>query len=169
MNLVDGRIVAVAGMTISDEKRAELSRHILADGDIVFGRRGEMGRAGLVGPDQVGWLCGTGSLRLRLTSFALVPAYLKLLLQTSPAKAYFSLSSVGSTMENLNSEIVLAFPTLAPSRTEQTAIIEQVQESSDRKDRLVKVLRQQIILLQERRQALITSAVTGQVDIPEAA
>ena len=47
-NLVDGRLVAVEGMTISAEKRAELSRHTLAEGDIVFGRRGEMGRAGLL-------------------------------------------------------------------------------------------------------------------------
>ena len=33
----------------------------------------------------------------------------------------------------------------------------------------VDVIRQQISLLQERRQALITAAVTGQLDIPEAA
>lgn len=169
MNLIDGRITSVAGMAVSAAKQLELSRHALAEGDIVFGRRGEMGRAGLAGTDQVGWLCGTGSLRLRLTTAAVLPEYLLLLLRTPPAKAYFSLSSVGSTMENLNSEIVLAFPTLVPSTAEQLAIVEEVQDASSKRERLVAVLRRQVALLRERRQALITAAVTGQLDIPEAA
>lgn len=169
MNIVDGGIVSAPTMTITTDKRAELARHILQAGDIVFGRRGEMGRAGLVGPAQVGWLCGTGSLRLRFTGTALVPEYLTLLLQTPAAKAYFSLSSVGSTMENLNTEILLSFPTLVPSIAEQSAIVAEVERASAERDRLVRVLDRQSVLLAERRQALITAAVTGELDLPEAA
>jgi len=63
-NLVKGRIVALPGMSIDDETRTRLARHLLKPGDIVFGRRGEMGRAGLVSEREAGWVCGTGSLRL---------------------------------------------------------------------------------------------------------
>jgi type I restriction enzyme S subunit len=166
MNLVDGSILAVETMTVTDNKRAELARHILRIGDIVFGRRGEMGRAGLVDDRSEGWLCGTGSLRLRLRGTRLLPEYLKLLLETAPLRAYFELSSVGSTMDNLNSEILLACPVLVPELIQQRLIITEV-ESTQRSHRAAQAaLRQQIDLLVEHRQALITAAVTGELDIP---
>jgi type I restriction enzyme S subunit len=169
MNIVDGRVIAAPSMTITTEKRVELSRHILKVGDIVFGRRGEMGRAGLIGPEQAGWLCGTGSLRVRLTGTTLLPEYLTLLFQTPPARGYFSLSSVGSTMENLNTEILLALPAVVPSLGQQAAIVAEVAHAAAERARLVDVLERQITLLQEHRQALIAAAVTGQLDIVEAA
>jgi type I restriction enzyme, S subunit len=166
MNLIGGAITPTPSMTISDDKRAELSRHILREGDIVFGRRGEMGRAAVVGESEAGWLCGTGSLRLRLVGSYLRPSYLKLLLETSPARAYFELASVGSTMDNLNSEIVLAFPTLVPSLSEQESIVAAVGAMRASVERLRVVLDSQIELGRERRQALITAAVTGALDTP---
>ncbi len=169
MNLSGGKITATAAMMISDEKRAELARHTLREGDIVFGRRGELGRAGLVGPKEAGWLCGTGSLRLRLSGTRLSPAYLKLVLETPPARAYFQLCSVGSTMDNLNGEIVLAFPTLVPPPDVQRRVVAAVALEERRVARLRMTLSSQLDLLQEHRQALITAAVTGQLDIPEAA
>ena len=38
----------------------------LQTGDVILGRRGEMGRCALVGAREQGWLLGTGSLALRL-------------------------------------------------------------------------------------------------------
>lgn len=166
-NLKDGSIVELATMTISTEKRAELSRHILREGDIVFGRRGEMGRAGLVESRHAGWLCGTGSLRLRLSSRSpLISAYLKLLLETTALRSYFELTSVGSTMDNLNSDIVLGMPCLIPPQAEQRRVIEVVEQYRMDAAALSSRLVRQIALLQEHRQALITAAVTGQLDIP---
>lgn len=168
-NLKEGRILPIADMCVSSEKRQDLGRHILRFGDIVFGRRGEMGRAGLVSEVEAGWLCGTGSLRLRLLSKEIVPEYFLLLLQTQAAKAYFQLSSVGSTMENLNSEILLDFPMLVPSVTEQSEIITRMAELRTKKDRMNTLVKEQVRLLSERRQALITAAVTGEFGIPEVA
>lgn len=166
MNIVGGQIVATEHMTISDDKRKELSRHMLRSGDIVFGRRGEMGRAGLVKEPQEGWLCGTGSLRLRLHGSFLLPEYLKLLLETPVARAYFELASVGSTMDNLNSEIVLAFPALIPPALVQREIAEAVAHRRRLAGLTIKRLTCQIQLLTERRQALIAAAVTGELKIP---
>jgi type I restriction enzyme S subunit len=166
LNIVDGNIIAVDNMTISEAKRSELARHVLRAGDIVFGRRGEMGRAGLVTASQEGWLCGTGSLRLRLHSHHLIPPYLKLLLQTPAARAYFELASVGSTMDNLNSEIVLALPTLVPPLEVQARVVAEIKQRGDLNDRILVRLAMQIERLVEHRRALITAAVTGQLDIP---
>ena len=66
LHLRNGRISADAKFAVSDSTVERLSRHKLKSGDIVIGRRGELGRCGLVGIAEVGWLCGTGSMRLRL-------------------------------------------------------------------------------------------------------
>lgn len=161
-NIREGRIRRIAEMTISDSKRSELDRHVLRQGDIVFGRRGEMGRAGLVGDEQVGWLCGTGSLRLRIASQALLPEYLSELLQTRALRNYFLLTSVGSTMDNLNSEIVLSMPCLLPTVSEQAALVRELSTIRNTIDRALNSIRRQLELLAEHRQTLITAAVAGE-------
>ncbi|HJY80076.1 MAG TPA: hypothetical protein VKK81_03220 [Candidatus Binatia bacterium] len=65
-HMTNGRIAADPNCAIGPDKAAELSRHRLRPGDIVFARRGELGRCALVGKQEAGWLCGTGSLRMRL-------------------------------------------------------------------------------------------------------
>jgi type I restriction enzyme S subunit len=165
MNIVKSSIEAVSGMTVSDDKRNELRRHVLTRGDIVFGRRGEMGRAGLVEERHAGWLCGTGSLRLRITGERILPEYLKHVLGTAPARAYFELASVGSTMDNLNSEIVLAFPCIVPPLDAQHEIVWQVASLDESIRGLRDPIVRQIALLRERRQALITAAVTGELEV----
>jgi type I restriction enzyme S subunit len=166
-NLKQGGIVPLPSMSVSDKKRNELRRHILRAGDIVFGRRGEMGRAGLVERDHAGWLCGTGSLRLRLFPRSpLQPAYLKLLLETTALRQYFELTSVGSTMDNLNSEILLGMPCLVPPEEEQRQVVGDVHTLRSSSERVVGRVVRQLELLQEHRQALITAAVTGELDVP---
>ena len=164
-NIKVGKIVALPEVTIGDETRNRLVRHSLKPGDIVFGRRGEMGRAGLVSEQEAGWICGTGSLRLRLVGNLLLPEYLKLLLETDAAKRYFQLSSVGSTMENLNTEILLALPVLVPPIDEQARVVNIVSRSRSHNHKLQTKLNRSIELLTEHRQALITAAVTGQVEV----
>jgi type I restriction enzyme S subunit len=158
-NLRDGRIRRIDSMTITDAKRDELSRHILREGDIVFGRRGEMGRAGLVGQAEAGWICGTGSLRLRVASQRLDPGYLAELLQINALRNYFTLMSVGSTMDNLNSEIVLSMPCLVPSSDRQRTLVEELAIARADHDSLADRLVRQIHLLGEHREALVTRAV----------
>lgn len=164
-NLKDGGIVAINTMTVDDGKRLELARHILRPGDIVFGRRGEMGRAGLVGEVHAGWLCGTGSLRLRVTDDRLKAPFLKLLLETEALRRYFETLSVGSTMDNLNSEILRGLPCLLPPPTVQAEIVVAVENSRQSCVELVARMAQEVALWEERRQALITAAVTGELEV----
>ena len=103
----DGRIRQIPGMSVDTAVRQRLARHILVKDDVVFGRRGEMGRAGLVTQYEVGWVCGTGSLLVRITDERLRPAFLMQLLSTSRIRYYFQRQSVGSTMDNLNTDIWL--------------------------------------------------------------
>ena len=67
-------------------------------------------------------------------------------------------------MDNLNSEILLAFPTVVPPIWEQESIVAVVAEMSERVAKTRSNLEHQMVLSLEHRQALITAAVTGELD-----
>ena len=65
-HMQDDTICADGSISVNERKANELSRHRLATDDIVVARRGEIGRCAVVGQRESGWLCGTGSLRIRV-------------------------------------------------------------------------------------------------------
>jgi type I restriction enzyme S subunit len=76
MHIVGGKIVPSSAATIDPETAERLSEFRLQRGDVVLGRRGDMGRCAVVGEAEHSWLCGTGSLIVR-PGTALDPHYLQ--------------------------------------------------------------------------------------------
>jgi type I restriction enzyme, S subunit len=105
-HLRDGRIVPDTQITVTEATAMRLSRHTLKVGDIVAARRGELGRCALVTPTEQGWLCGTGSLIIRVRQDIFEPSYLVQLISSQGVKDSLSLESVGATMDNLNEGMV---------------------------------------------------------------
>lgn len=163
-NLVGGMIRPIEGMAVSKEVRDRLSSHVLRAGDVVFGRRGEMGRAGLVTEVEDGWLCGTGSIKIRFTEPIFHSGFLKRYLETSLLKQHLEVMSVGSTMDNLNSAIVGRIPILVPPLDVQERISAELDELEASVEDVRITIRHSLELLAEHRQALITAAVTGGLD-----
>jgi type I restriction enzyme S subunit len=73
-----------------------------------------------------------------------------------------------TTQANLNVERIGSLIVRCPSLEDQRAIANTLDAHLQRVDRFAAREGHSIELLQERRQALITAAVTGQLDIPEA-
>ncbi len=121
-NLQNGGIVPDIKCTISEEKAALLPRHVLRQGDIIFGRRGEMGRCALVTEKEQGWICGTGSLNVRIDQRGVQSKYVCHFLRTEYVKKWLLDESVGSTMNNLNTEILSRLKIPLPSFREQCDI-----------------------------------------------
>lgn len=161
-----GRINPDFECTVDDETKARLTQHCLEAGDVVFARRGELGRCGLVTAAEVGWLCGTGSLRMRPTEVC-DPWYLLHLLSTSGVAEWLSLQSVGATMENLNTTILSRLPLLLPPLSEQRAIVKYLDGEAAKIDTLIAKARRSIELMKEHRASLIAAAVTGKIDVRE--
>lgn len=115
-HIVDGKIVIDDNLTISDEKYMELSPYHLKVGDVIMGRRGEMGRCAVV--DRGGLLCGTGSLLIR-TKGELSADYIQKILSFPSFKMMIEDMAVGQTMPNLNVPIVSAFQIIKPSASVQ--------------------------------------------------
>jgi type I restriction enzyme S subunit len=72
----------------------------------------------------------------------------------------------GSTRDKLTQDDMGRIPVPVPGEGEQRRIEEIADRARRTSDRTAATLDRQVALLQERRQALITAAVTGQIDIP---
>lgn len=105
-HIVNGVIVPNDNLTIASEKFESLPQYHLAKGDIVMGRRGEMGRCALIGEREHGWMSGTGSLFIRPRLPGVISEYLHTLLSSKAVKSYLESESLGATMPNLNKAIV---------------------------------------------------------------
>lgn len=98
-HIVGNKIVPDMKLTLSLGKFNELKSYIMEKGDIVIGRRGEIGRCAVV--ENEGFLCGTGSMFIRIENDYL-PIVLQQLISSDPIRAILEHQSVGVTMKNLN-------------------------------------------------------------------
>jgi len=165
----DGRIEPDPTVTVNERKAQELIRHELRAGDIVVARRGELGRCALVGDSETGWLCGTGSLRIRPNKRVFEPAYLILLCGSQGVRDTLSLSSIGATMDNLNAGMVARLRLPCPPLNEQRLIMDSIVSASMNIQSASNVALREISLLREYRTRLIADVVTGKLDVREAA
>ena len=164
-HIVHGKLAPDADVSLSDEAATALGVYRFKAGDIVVGRRGEMGRCAVVPDDGEAYYCGTGCLMLFPDTSKVVPSYLAMVISSTPSKDWLSLESVGSTMENLNSEILARLPCFIPSIDEQICLLAQVQAEIVAYDNLLTYVQEEITLLKELRAATIADAVLGRIDV----
>ena len=110
-HIVDGKVAPDSKLTISDKKYDELEAYHLHIGDVVMGRRGEMGRCAVV-PSE-GFLCGTGSLLIR-TKGEVTADYIQKIISFPSFRKTIEDMAVGQTMPNLNVPIVSKFQIIKP-------------------------------------------------------
>jgi type I restriction enzyme S subunit len=135
-NIINSKISPDPAIAITEETSERLARHRLEPGDLVFARRGELGRAAVAHNEAAGWLCGTGSLRVRTRQSALDSRFAEYVLQSASTRAYFEMYAIGSTMGNLNTSIVLGLPIPLPPLDEQRRIANFLDAETARIDRL---------------------------------
>ena len=149
-HIVDGNIVPDKKLTISDEKYNELEAYHLHFGDVVMGRRGEMGRCAVVMGE--GFLCGTGSLLIR-TRGEVTADFIQKVISFPSFKKTIEDMAVGQTMPNLNVPIVSRFQVVKPPIDiqhryysfvgEVDNLKQSVQKNLDKLETLKKALMQQ--------------------------
>ncbi|MFK5915554.1 MAG: restriction endonuclease subunit S [Woeseiaceae bacterium] len=163
-HMIEGTLVPDLKVSVDKITQKRLSRHKLSEGEIIFARRGELGRCAIITKEQKGWLCGTGSLKAKLND-KLVPAYAYLLITSDGVVSELSLESKGSTMDNLNTETLGRVRMPVPPEYEQNDILNHVIGISGKFKSLIGKAESAITLIQERRTALISAAVTGKIDV----
>jgi type I restriction enzyme S subunit len=142
-DIVEGRIATASVARVSPDHVERLSRHKLEAGDIVYGRRGDIGRQALIRQEQEGWLCGTGCLRLSFGDSVLDPSFLHYYLRQESVVGWISNQAVGATLPNLNTGILrsvpLRFPPL-PVQRRLAGILSAYDELIDNSQRRIRIL-----------------------------
>lgn len=137
----DGKILINNKLTIDDAKYAELSAYHLIKGDVVMGRRGEMGRCAVVKSD--GFLCGTGSLLIR-SNGEVRADYIQKIISFPTFKKTIEDMAVGQTMQNLNVSIVSNFQIIKPPMDVQEkyyALVSKADKSKFESKLHIKIIR----------------------------
>jgi type I restriction enzyme, S subunit len=162
MQIVDGKILPTSAMSVAETAARRLSDFRLSEGNIIIGRRGDMGRCAIVRPEQHGWLCGTGSMIIR-TGPSLDARFIQRILASPPIVAEIENASVGSTMINLNqSTLANLLVPLPPTRTEQAAIAEALGDT----DALIESVERLIAKKRKIKQGAVQELLTGRKRLP---
>lgn len=94
--------------------------------------------------------------------------FLFYLMRCAASLDVFEVGGNQSTIAHLTAEKLRDHRFPFPSRPEQIAIVEELDNEKERHDRVQETLDRQHRLLTERREALITAAVSGQIDVTTA-
>lgn len=121
---------------IESDDAKRLSKYLVDKGDIVYSRRGDVEKCAYIRNDEVGWLCGTGCLRIRINKRVSIPRFIAYYLSTEESKGWISNNAVGSTMPNLNSSILQDVPLSLPSLFLQEQIVRILSSLDDKIDLL---------------------------------
>ena len=135
----------------------ELGRHRMRRGDIVFGRRGEIGRRAYIGTRQTGYFCGTGCLRLRADPARINPRLLFDMLGSPVVAGAIANRAKGSTMANLSAGALQSVEMPVPPRPLQDQFTEHAEAASE----LIDVLEEQSRKLQSARDLLLPRLMSG--------
>ncbi len=149
---------------------SEYRRTSLCQGDVILSVVGSMGRSAVVGLAEEGFNLNRPLARLKPRD-GLPSRLLWHWTQTTHFMDMAKLATGGGTAQpTLNLGDLANFRVGLPEKIEKwPATLTELDEVCERLDKIENTVNRQITLLQERRQALITAAVTGQLDIPEAA
>ena len=147
-----------------DEYILRIRRAALSQGDIVYGREGERwGHAGLV-PEDHRYCLGQRMMQFRANSL-FCSDFLMWLLNSDNVYKQGQVDTVGATSPHVNVGTIRNFLLTQPSFSEQQEISRFLNDETCRLDALVSKTRNTVLLLQERRSALISAAVTGRIDV----
>ena len=162
MNIVDGEIIPIDKMQISNETVERLASFKVIPNDIVIARRGDMGRCAVVHYTQTGWLCGTGSFVLRLSTF-LWPEYFAACIRSPYAVTYLSGNSIGNTMLNLNQAILKNLLLPVPPFKEQKRIIDGINNADAYLNQLSDEREHLIATVAKTKAKILDLAIRGQL------
>ena len=149
-DLINGRISTESIARVAENHVERLSRHKILPGDILYSRRGDVGRCAFSTEKEAGWLCGTGCLRVTIDREKANPKFVFYQLQTAKSVGWVEKHAVGATMLNLNTGILSAVPVAVPSLDEQNHVAEMLSAYDD----LIENNQKQIKLLEEAAQRL---------------
>ena len=166
---VQGRWATLAGCNYLEPDKVERQwKHFrLVPGDLLISASASMGTVCEVADEAAGSIAYTGLIRLRGKKSVMLRSYIRSLVVSSLFSTQIDLFKAGSTIQHFGPIHLSQMFVVCPPLDEQEAIAQHVESETLRIDELIAKSERSVELLKERRSALITAAVTGQIDLRE--
>ena len=132
--------------------------------DIVYGREGERWGYAATVPDEPVLCLGQRMMQFRARA-GIAPRFLMWQLNSDVTYRQGQVDTVGATSPHVNVSTIANYVLTEPPFSEQVEIANYVDGATSEIDDLVSEARATVELLQERRTALISAAVTGKIDV----
>jgi type I restriction enzyme, S subunit len=147
--------------------RASPQYHMTA-GDLVVTRKGSLGNCRVV-PDSLAPGCfDSDTIRIRLNLNLVSAQFVQTVLHDAPYMEMQVIESKrGAVLGGLNSEVIGNLKIAIPPSVEQAKILHSLDSALKRVNHVRHAATELIDRLSERRAALITAAVTGQIDVTQ--
>jgi type I restriction enzyme, S subunit len=146
----------------------DIERYSLRSGDVLMNEGGDndkLGR-GAVWAEQISPCLHQNHVFAIRTNDQLLSQWLATFTQSQQAQTYFYLNSKQSTnLASISASNVMNMDLPIPNVNEQKQILEYLEKNKTQNDQLIQVAVSTVSLLQERRSALISAAVTGKIDV----
>ncbi|MAB23362.1 MAG: restriction endonuclease subunit S [Pseudomonadales bacterium] len=146
--------------TVSKETAEKLSSYKMKIGDIVIGRRGEMGRCALVTDIEEGFLCGTGSFFIK-SSNQVSGSYLVRYLRSDFCRTRLEKIAGGAVMPNLSnsdlSDLILNLPPL----DEQRKLARKIDNIASQVEDIQRIYNSKLQFLDDLKRSLLKKAFSG--------
>lgn len=149
---------------------SDVARYLLQPGDVLMNEGGDFDKLGR-GHVWQGEIdpCIHQNHVFAVRPHSVLSEWLNTVASSSFAQFYFMGRSKQSTnLASISSTNLMELPVPMPSESEQLLTLDKLRSSTSRLDTLLIQTARSITLLNERRSALITAAVTGQIDLREA-
>ena len=161
-HMKDSKIADRISTQVSHDKAESLKEYRLKAGDIVFARRGEIGRLAFVSEKEDGYLCGTGSLFARFRERYDIQ-FLYFFFSSKSFVEKLEMLSTGTTMKSINSSALESMCFSVPPMNEQRRLAKQLDSLSQKTETLHQNYAQQIADCAEMRQAILREAFEGRI------
>lgn len=156
-----GGVTRGSAIKVPAVQSAEYSRTVLEPGDVVVSVVGTLGRAAVIDDAVAG--ANISRALARLVPAGVSGPWLVRWIQSADFERMVDEVTAGTAQRVLNMEDLVEFR--VPVYTDPTAPTAQLEEAQARTATTRSTLARQRGLLLERRQALITAAVTGQIEV----
>ncbi|GAA4889147.1 restriction endonuclease subunit S [Saccharopolyspora cebuensis] len=156
-------------LRIPGELSAQYSRTVTREGDVLLSVVGTLGRSAIVPGELASANVNRAIAVLRPLSEVSNELLAIWLTTRSFIRQALDATASDTAQRTLGMEDLSNFRLPWPDRAaDLKRLYAAVRAASDRRSKLSKVFQRQVTLLEERRQALITAAVTGQIDVSTA-
>ncbi len=146
--------------------RDDLDKYQVVPGDLLVCEGGEGGRCGILNHIEGVYIIQNALHRVRARKGG-CNSFLQYVLNSVAASNWFDVLNDKATIAHFTNEKFKALLIPIPPLRQQSAIADYLDAETARIDTLVSKLQRQINLLTERRQAIITAAVAGKLNIKQ--